>query len=173
MNIGYTIAPERGDTDLLLAGLADRLQEQHIRTCGTVQFNSEREDRGLCDMDVKVLPDGPVIRISQDLGKNARGCRLDPNALETAVGLVEARLSEGAEVLIINKFGKHEAEGHGFRGLIAEALSRDIPVLVGLNRLNEPAFQEFMAGLAVELPPNADELAKWLEAHVPQTHDAA
>lgn len=173
MNIGYTIAPERGDTDLLLASLADRLQDRHIRTCGTVQINSEREDCGLCDMDVKVLPDGPVIRISQDLGKKARGCRLDPNALEAAVGQVQARLSQGAEVLIINKFGKHEAEGRGFRDLIAEALSRDIPVLVGLNRLNETAFQEFAAGLAVELPPHADELAKWLEAHLPEARGAA
>lgn len=173
MKIGYTIAPERGDTDLLLASLAERLQERRIRTCGTVQINSEREDCGPCDMDVKVLPDGPVIRISQNLGKEARGCRLDPNALEAAVGEVQARLSQGADVLIINKFGKHEAEGHGFRDLIADALSRDIPVLVGLNRLNEPAFQEFMAGLAVELPPQADELARWLEAHVPETHGAA
>ena len=73
MKIGYTIAQGRGDTDLLLAKLADRLQARGIRTCGTVQINSEREDRAPCDMDVQVLPDGPVIRISQFLGAGARG----------------------------------------------------------------------------------------------------
>ena len=28
----------------------------------------------------------------------------------------------GADVLIVNKFGKHEAEGRGFRMVVAEAL---------------------------------------------------
>ena len=129
---------------------------------GVVQINAERDDAGPCDMDVKVLPDGPAIRISQSLGREARGCRLDPAALERAVGLVEARLAEGADCLIVNKFGKHEAEGRGFRTAIAEALSADIPVLVGLNRLNADAFVQFSGGLAVELAPNLEDLANWI-----------
>ena len=80
MRIAYTIAPGRGDTDLLLAAMAVELQGQGFRTCGTVQINTACDDDadGPCEMDVKVLPDGPVIRISQSLGKGARGCRLDP-----------------------------------------------------------------------------------------------
>jgi hypothetical protein len=113
-------------------------------------------------MDVKVLPDGPVIRISQSLGREARGCRLDPSALERAVGLVEARLAEGVDCLIVNKFGKHEAEGRGFRTAIAEALSADVPVLVGLNRLNADAFVQFTGGVAVELPPTLEALSDWM-----------
>ncbi len=166
MNIGYTMAPGRGDTDLVLARLADRLRAWGIRTCGTVQINRECEDSGPCDMDVKVLPDGPLIRISQSLGRAARGCRLDQGALAAAVGQVEATLAHGADVVIINKFGRHEAEGHGFRDLIAETLSRDLPVLVGLNRLNEPAFRAFTGGLAVGLRPDVDELADWVEARL-------
>lgn len=162
MKLAFAISPGRGDVDLLLAGLAETLQADGLAVCGTVQVNSERPDDGPCDMDVKVLPEGPVIRISQSLGKASRGCRLDPDALESAVGLVGARLAAGADVLIINKFGKHEAEGRGFRDLIAEALVREIPVLVGLNRLNVPAFQEFCGGLAAELPPRAANLAAWV-----------
>ncbi|WP_420347761.1 DUF2478 domain-containing protein [Pelagibius sp.] len=173
MKIGYTMAEGRGGVDLLLAGLADRLQARGLRTCGTVQINTECEGRGPCDMDVRVLPDGPVIRISQSLGTGARGCRLDPSALESAVAQVEARLAQGADVLIINKFGRHEAEGHGFRELIADALAREIPILVGVNRLNESAFQEFAAGLALRLEPDADALAGWIEGGLPQSSDAA
>lgn len=161
MKLAFAISPGRGDVDLLMASLSEVLQADGLRVCGTVQVNSERPDDGPCDMDVKILPEGPVIRISQSLGKASRGCRLDPDALESAVGLVGARLAAGADVLIINKFGKHEAEGRGFRDLIAEAIGRDIPVLVGLNRLNAPAFQEFCGGLAVELPPHAADLAAW------------
>ena len=166
MNIAFTMAPGRGDTDLVLNAVADQLIARGYRPCGTVQINSERPDAGPCDMDVKVLPDGPVIRISQTLGSGSRGCRLDPNALETAVANVAASISQ-ADFLIVNKFGKHEAEGRGFRTLIADALMRDMPVLVGLNTLNAPAFMEFCDGLAEELPAHCGSLVKWLEFHLP------
>lgn len=110
MKIAFTMSPGRGDTDLLLLQLSDRLARRGLRLCGTVQINTDRPDDDPCDMDVKVLPDGPVIRISQALGRESHGCRLDPQALETAVGLTELQLADGADVLLINKFGKHEAE---------------------------------------------------------------
>jgi hypothetical protein len=155
------MAPGRGDTDLVLQRLATDLAARGLRCCGTVQINSERADAGPCDMDVRVLPDGPVLRISQDLGPQARGCRLDSAALETAVGLVAARLSSGGDLLIINKFDKHEAEGRGFRDVIAEAIAMDVPVLVGLNALNRQAFEAFAGGLATQLPPERAALMAW------------
>jgi nucleoside-triphosphatase THEP1 len=165
MNLAYTMAPGRGDIDLILFKLAKVLAARGLRCCGTVQINSERGQTGPCDMDVQVLPTGPVLRISQDLGPSARGCRLDPAALETAVGLVASSLEQGADVLIINKFGKHEAEGHGFRAVIAEALSREIPVIVGVNVLNLPAFEIFSEGLGTGLPCDAAALAEWVTSH--------
>jgi hypothetical protein len=161
MTLAYTMAPGRGDTDLVLAGLAADLAARGLRLCGTVQINTERADAGPCDMDVRVLPDGPVLRISQDLGPSARGCRLDAGALETAVGLVAARLDAGADLLVINKFGKHEAEGRGFRDVIAQAVALDVPVLVGLNALNRAAFESFAGGLATRLPPEPAALRDW------------
>ena len=163
MKLAYTMAPGRGDTDLVLERLASDLAARGLKCCGTVQINSARADAGPCDMDVRVLPDGAILRISQDLGPGARGCRLDPAALETAVGLVAAGLSSGADLLIVNKFGKHEAEGRGFRDVIAEAVAMDIPVLVGLNSLNRTAFETFADGLAIQLPPETAALMAWVE----------
>lgn len=163
MKLAYTMAPGRCDTDLVLERLATDLAARGLRCSGTVQINSERADAGPCDMDVRVLPDGPVLRISQSLGLQAKGCRLDPTALEKAVGLVAANLSSGADLLIINKFGKHEAEGRGFRDVIAEALAAGVPVLVGLNALNRQAFDIFAGGLAMQLPPETVSLMAWVE----------
>lgn len=162
MQIAYTRSPGRGDTDLVLARLVARLSARGFHLVGTVQTNAEQPANGQCDMDIRVLPTGPVIRISQDLGPAARGCRLDPVALETAVGLTESRLSCDVDALIVNKFGKHEAEGRGFRGTIAEALGRGLPVLVGLNELNQDAFHAFSGREATELPPEVDALEAWL-----------
>lgn len=163
MRMGYVMAPGRGDMDLLLAGVAEKLLADGVRLCGTVQTNTACEGEGPCDMDVRVLPDGPVIRISQSLGPGAKGCRLDPGALETAIAECEARL-DAAEMLIVNKFGKQEALGRGFRTLIAEAMGRGIPVLVGLNTLNRAAFETFTGGAAEPVEPEPGAVDRWLRA---------
>ena len=164
MKIAYTMEPSRGGTDLFLAAVATELAASGFSVCGTVQINSDRADCAGCDMDVRVLPDGPTIRISQSLGKESKGCRLDPSALELAVGHTKASLANGADVLIINKFGKHEAQGRGFREVIAEALSQNIPVIVGLNQLNEQAFKDFTSEVAVSLPPDIERAMSWVKA---------
>lgn len=163
MKIAYTMAPARGGTDLLLCRFAQELSARGLKPAGTVQINTECPDAGPCDMDVRVLPDGPVIRISQSLGPQAKGCRLDPDALETAVGLVRTSMRPETDCLIVNKFGKHEADGRGFREAIAEALSLGIPVIVGLNELNKNAFLDFAGDVGEELAPDIRALAQWLE----------
>lgn len=173
MKLAFTMAPGRGDTDLLLHRLSENLIAQHYRPAGTVQINTECPDAGPCDMDVKVLPDGPVIRISQSLGRAARGCRLNPETLESAVGLVDAGLARGVDILLVNKFGKHEAEGRGFRPVIAKALEMGLPVLVGLNRLNGAAFLEFSGGLATDLSPDLATLEAWATASISSRLSAA
>lgn len=163
MALAFVRTIERGLTDRLLWEFADRLQERGFSLAGVVQTNSDRPGSHHCDMDVRVLPDGAVIRINQVLGEESRGCRLNPVALEEAVALVETTLDSSPDLLIINKFGKHEAEGRGFRPLIAEALARDIPVLLGVNALNLDAFEGFSCGLAEELSADATAIATWFE----------
>ncbi|MDD9924113.1 MAG: DUF2478 domain-containing protein [Boseongicola sp.] len=164
MHLGYTFASGRGDTDLLLAKFANEAAAEGLRIAGTVQINEMCADDGLCDMDVRVLPNGPIIRISQSLGRGAKGCRLDPAALEEAVGLVSQSLTDGLDCLIINKFGKHEADGRGFRPVISEALALGIPVIVGIGRLNRDAFIAFSDGLAEEIAPDSSAIKRWLDA---------
>lgn len=167
MNIACTMASTRGGTDLLLWEVADRMQRAGVNLCGTVQTNTECGDDKPCDMDVKILPDGPVVRISQSLGAGSRGCRLDPQALESAIGISESFLPS-ADLLIVNKFGKQEASGRGFRPLIAEALSREIPVLVGLNSLNKEAFETFTGGVAELIEPTPEAVEHWLRGVLPK-----
>lgn len=166
MNIAYLTTVGKVDIDHLLARLAGHLESAGVRVCGTVQANTPRAKDCRCDVDLRVLPEGPVIRISQDLGPSARGCRLDAAALETTVGIVEDRLACGADILIVNRFGKQEAEGRGFRSSIAMALSHDIPVLAGLSQLNLEAFLEFTDGLAQELPAEIGALAGWASTQI-------
>ncbi|MDP5217870.1 DUF2478 domain-containing protein [Ruegeria sp. 2205SS24-7] len=167
MKLACVTTTERGATDLLLSALAERLLQAGTALAGVVQTNTECADGYKCDMDLKVLPTGETIRISQSLGANARGCRLDPSELERSVGLVTQSLDAGPELLIINKFGKHEADGRGFRPVIADALEREIPVLVGVNGLNLDRFQDFAGGMADVLDGDIDALQDWFDALSP------
>ncbi|MCZ0962343.1 DUF2478 domain-containing protein [Paracoccus benzoatiresistens] len=160
MQLGYVSLPGRGANDQFLCQIAMQLQARGLRLAGTVQSNVERPGRKKCDMDIMVLPDGPVLRISEDRGDLARGCRLDAGVLEQAVVGV-AHALPGADLLIVNKFGKQEAEGRGMAPLIAEALDQGIPVLLGVNGLNLPAFQDFAGGLAAALPAEPSGVLDW------------
>lgn len=161
MKLGYVSLPGPGENDLLLAKVAGRLCGQ-LKLCGTVQTNIERADRRKCDMDLRLLATGEVLRISEDRGALARGCTLDTQVLTEAVAKSEATLS-AADLLIVNKFGKIEAEGHGFAPLIGEALCMGIPVLVGVNALNLPAFKLFAGDIAQQLSPNAQYVIDWCQ----------
>jgi len=163
MNIAYICAPRTGEVDLVLEEFSLELAQRGVTTSGLVQVNSYQVGRHKCDMDVRVLPDGPTIRISQSLGNNAKGCRLDPAALERAVSDVNLQLAQFPEVLIVNKFGKHEASGRGFRDTIAEALIQNTPVVVGINRLNLAAFQEFCGGTQTHVQASPKALMRWFE----------
>ncbi len=173
MYLAYVTTTDRGATDRLLSAVAEHLLNADARLAGVVQTNTECADSSKCDMDVRVLPEGETIRISQSLGTQSRGCRLDPAALEQAVGYVTASLDDKPQLLIINKFGKHEADGRGFRPVIAEALARDIPVLVGVNGLNNEKFQEFTGGAAEEITPDLQEIVSWFNRVTAQRATAA
>ncbi len=160
MNLAHVSIEGRGRTDLFLMSVAAHLAARGLRLAGTVQSNVQRPDRARCDMDLRVLPDGPVVRISEDQGSAARGCILDSGALEQTVLEVERRLA-GADLLIVNKFGKREAEGKGLVPVIAAALDLDMPVLVGVNGPNLPLFLTFCGGHAAALPADLDHVLRW------------
>jgi hypothetical protein len=84
-------------------------------------------------------------------------------ALEQIVALVEASLEDGLDILILNKFGRQEAEGKGLRNAVAHAVAADIPVLVGLNRAYAAEWREFCEGEGQLLEPEPAAVACWLD----------
>lgn len=168
--LGYVTAEGRGAADRLLTELAQKLVSEGWPLAGVVQLNLERSPDRHCDMELQVLGHTHSVRISQDLGPHARGCRLDAAGLEQAVGMVEAALDTGPALLIINKFGKTEAEGRGFRNVIGRALADGVPVLTSVSNANLAAFLAFSDGLAAPVSPDPDSLRAWVEANCTAPH---
>lgn len=156
---------DRGAGDALLGAVARALQARGLRLAGAVQENLPGGTDGQGAMVLRLLPGLDIQHISQSLGPMSQGCRLDPDGLERAVARAQAVLDAGADLLIVNKFGKQEAEGRGFRPLIAEALGRGIPVLTAVASDHAAAFDRFADGLSQTLPPDPGAVTAWaLEA---------
>ncbi|MEI4487649.1 DUF2478 domain-containing protein [Frigidibacter sp. MR17.14] len=160
MRLGVIRTGGEGVADAALVRLAEALAAEGRQVIGAVQSRPG----GSCadEMALRLLPEGRQICISQDLGPAAEGCRLDAHALEQAVAGIEAAFAEGgADLVIVNRFGKLEAEGRGFAGLIARALEVGVPVICGLAPKLEPAFAAYAGDLAQDLPADATALGDW------------
>lgn len=164
--LGYAMLNRRGATDLLMSSLVAPLTAQGLRLCGCVQENVERPGAAKCDMLVRTLPKGRSYQISQSLGAGARGCRLDAGALEQAVADVADGLRGGADLVIINKFGKHEADGRGFCRAIGDAMIAGFPTMVGVSPVNLDSFQAFAGGLERRLDADPMRLLAWAKRAV-------
>ncbi len=149
----------------MLAHLAQELVLGGVSLVGMVQ---DDDTLGPCDMALRLLPGGVRVALSQPLGKGSSGCKLDPGALEQAVGWVERQLEAGADgadpasLMILNKFGRQEAAGRGCRGLIGWALANGLPVLLSVPLETRSEFAQFTCGMAEEVAAEPAALRDWL-----------
>jgi nucleoside-triphosphatase THEP1 len=147
--------------DALMAQCAADLAASGYRLGGVVQSNPHREGRRRCDMYVKDLLGGDEVKISQDRGNEARGCRLDQDAFARIDAWIERAVLEHVDLLVINKFGREEVHGRGLRAVIAEALIAEIPVIIGVSTQNLADLLAFAGDSATRLRPDIETLTAW------------
>jgi hypothetical protein len=139
------------DFEAFLQGATAAMAAAGIQLAGLIQRSRPRPDRAKCDLYLQNLATGELHGISEDRGPLARGCVLDTDRLLGACEAAMATLSSQVDHLVLCKFGKSEAEGGGFRTLIARAFELSVPVLIGVPVVNLAPFREFSAGLAREI----------------------
>lgn len=159
--------------DQLISALGYKLRDAGVAVAGVVQHNRFVRDRTKCDMEAEELSSGVILKLSEDRGRQARGCRLDRSALSEAAALLSAAIANEPELVILNKFGKTEAEGQGLRDAIAQAVQLEIPVLVGVPYRNVEQWRLFAEGLAEECCLGSSRVFEWLLHHGFGTREAA
>lgn len=150
--------------DARLTALAHHLRRADYSLAGAVQSNPPIAGRSRCDMILEDLASGAVMRVSEDRGALAQGCRLDTAALEEFAGYVLDSLGPHTDIAIVNRFGKREAEGRGLRSVIEAAVLEGIPVLVGVSAFHWPAWQAFAGNCAALIPADEAAILNWCEA---------
>jgi hypothetical protein len=151
---------DHGDEpDELLRGFAADLNARGYRAVGLVQFAHRIADAP--QLSATLVHSGEQVPLYQDLGSQATGCRLDPGQLLAAGGRVGAAIDDGADIVIINRFGQQESEGRGLLHLIVRALSADIPVVIAVPNKRFDAWIRFADGMSVRLPCDRPALDAW------------
>lgn len=146
--------------DDFLSRVADRLRADRVGVGGVLQENVRGAE--VCStMTVVDLASRSRFQISQSLGSQAQGCRLDARGLADMAALLERTLTRDIEVLILNKFGRAEAEGGGLRSAFERAIEFGIPVVTAVRPPYTEAWSHFHGRLAVDLAPNLDVVLAW------------
>jgi len=79
------------------------------------------------------LATGARIAISQDLGPGSTACNLDPGGVAMACAAAQRAIEQGADLVVLSKFGKLEAGHGGLCDAFAAAMAAETPVLTTLK----------------------------------------
>jgi hypothetical protein len=152
------------DPDAVLRDFAADLNARGCCAIGLVQAGKCADS----SLSAVLLHSGENLLLAQDFDPAASGCRLDVERLRKAGDRVADALETGADILIVNRFGKRERDGKGLGYLIERALNADIPVVIAVadNRFSD--WVKFADGMSVKLPCDRRALdAWWLSTRAP------
>jgi Protein of unknown function (DUF2478) len=68
---------------------------------------------------------------------------------------------EHATLILINKFGREEADGRGLRPVIAEALIAEIPLVIAVSTQSLCHFLTFVGHSVKRLRPDIEAITAW------------
>lgn len=113
------IAYQRGfDVDGLLLASCAELRSRGLHVGGVIQGSFG--DPAYCSSQIHVvdLRSGEAFNIWEDRGSCSRGCRLDERGLIDAEPSIMKSLADGADLIVINRFGRAESVGRGLLGCL-------------------------------------------------------
>lgn len=145
----------------VLESFARDLQAEGAMVRGLVQRRAEASRRCAGDIFLVDLEDGASFRISQALGCESESCPLDPAAVVEAGGVLRSALARGADLMIVNKFGKLEYRGGGLTHEMLSTAAAGIPVLTTLREDFLGRWTEVTGGAATLLRPEREEMENW------------
>lgn len=153
--------PEGPAADQALATAATTLRAEGWRVAGHVQRSAPGSSRR--KVEVEEVATGLRKAITQDLGAGAESCALDPEALARVAADLLAELDRPVDLLIVNRFGRGEAEGGGLRAAIEKACFAGVPVVAVVRSTYAEAWEEF-TGSAVILDPDPALILGWVRS---------
>jgi nucleoside-triphosphatase THEP1 len=145
------------DPDAVMRDFAAGLNARGFRAVGMVQAGQCADS----SLSAVLVHTGEKLLLAQDFDPAATGCRLDLAQLENAGNRIADAMGDGADLLVINRFGKRERDGKGLSYLIDRALDADIPVVIAVASDRFADWIKFAGGMSVKLPCSREAIDAW------------
>lgn len=152
--------------DALLAGFAAALVQQGWRVGGLLH-ERRRLPSGRGGMFLVDVQTAEEYCISQDLGRDARGCSVSTAGLAQASAVLRRALAQPPDLVIVNRFGAQEAQGGGFAAEMLALAEAHIPFVTAVAHKHLDAWTHFCGAAAEHLPADAAALQAWWARSAP------
>lgn len=149
------------DVDQIILDVMAALKSDGLQPVGVVQRNADNGADHCDGVGVEFVTSGRLMGISQELGPDALGCRLDNTKLAEIAGLVAEEIDSEADLLVLNRFGKSEADGGGLIDCASRAIAANIPVLIPISPKHVDAWNSYHGGLGVDISPTSEAISSW------------
>ena len=156
-DIAALVYEEHQDPDAILSDFAAGLSALGYRAVGMVQTGQCADS----SLSAVLLHNGEKLSLAQNFDPGAPGCRLDIERLQNAGKRIAEALEQGADIVIINRFGKRERNGNGLTYLIDRAFEADLPVVIAVSRQHFADWVKFAEGMTVKLACDRHALEAW------------
>jgi len=145
----------------ILTRFAARLRREGLRVAGVIEESDCSRVGGCKNLGVRDLVSGRRFSISQPLGVGSTACNLDPVGLACACALVEQAIDQGADVVVLSKFGKAEAERGGLADAFRAAMFAGIPLVTTVAPVVADDWSRFAGPLATYIDAADNVLDAW------------
>lgn len=149
------------DINGTLERVVARLRDQAIVVGGVLQETEAKQTEFCASLSVVDIRSEKRARITQDRGREARGCKLDARGLASIAHCIDDAIGDRVDLIVINRFGRAESEGGGLLSCISEAVCAGIPVLTAVREPYVASWREFHGELGRELPPCIETILEW------------
>jgi hypothetical protein len=160
--IGAIHGAATADIQKLLARFAERRMQEGLRVAGVIEEPAGGVDCGVCDsLVLRDTAGSTIIPITQNLGSGSSACKLDSAGLAAGCQAVVAAIEGGANVVVLSKYGKVEAEGGGLLDAFRAAADAGLPCLTGVKPSFVEYFQEYAGGYSQWIEANEEAIERW------------
>ena len=156
-DLAALVYDDHEDPDAVLRDFAADLNARGFRAVGMVQAGQCADS----SLSAVLVHNGETILLAQDFDPTASGCRLDLGRLQHAGARVAEALEAGADLLIVNRFGKRERDGKGLGHLVERARDADVPVVIAVSSQRFEDWVRFAGGMSVKLRCDRAALGAW------------
>ncbi len=159
--VGVLLYDTSFEVDPIISAAISLMRAGGLNVGGLRQRFGHALPNGKRAMWLEDIQTGLTLRLDRPRGPGATSCILDPDALARAACLLRQSAENGAELVVLNRFGHAEAEGRGMRHEIAGIICAGTPMLIPVRYALLPDLEGFLGAQGHLLLPSAAAIAAW------------